>query len=80
MQAHTAQEIADKTAKTFRGEDDGLYVEALASSMPMFSPDGAMAADGVEQVHALLAGSMDKVRDTKIDIAKTFTNEFVRGR
>jgi NitT/TauT family transport system substrate-binding protein len=80
MHEHSAQEIASKTPKTFRGEDDALYVEALKSSMPMFSPDGAMPADGAGAVRTLLAGSMEKVRGTAIDLTKTYTNEFVHGR
>jgi len=80
MQTHTPQEIADKTPKQLRGEDDALYVEALGHSMPMFSPDGVMAADGAEAVRVLLAGSMEKVRGASIDISTTFTNEFVNGR
>jgi NitT/TauT family transport system substrate-binding protein len=80
MHDHSPQEIADKTPKTFRGEDDALYVEALRSSMPMFSPDGAMAADGAEAVRTLLAGSMEKVRGATIDVSRTYTNEFVHGR
>jgi NitT/TauT family transport system substrate-binding protein len=80
MQAHTPQEIAAKTPKAMRGEDDALYVEALKNSMPMFSPDGTMAADGAEAVRALLAGSMEKVRGAPIDVATTFTNDFVHGR
>ncbi len=80
MHEHSPQEIAGKTPKTFRGEDDALYVDALASSMPMFSPDGVMAADGANAVRTLLAGSMEKVGGAAIDVAKTYTNEFVRGR
>lgn len=80
MQKHSAQEIADKTPASFRGDDPALYVEALKSSMPMFSPDGVMAADGAESVHTLLAGSMPSVRNAKIDMATTYTNEFVHGR
>jgi NitT/TauT family transport system substrate-binding protein len=80
MQTHTPQEIADRTPKTFRGEDDVLYVEALKASMPMFSPDGMMAADGAEAVRTLLARSMDKVRTATIDVSKTYTNEFIPGR
>jgi NitT/TauT family transport system substrate-binding protein len=80
MQTHTPQEIADKTPKTFRGEDDALYVEALKASMPMFSPDGLMAADGAEVVRTLLASSMEKVRTATIDVSKTYTNEFIHGR
>jgi NitT/TauT family transport system substrate-binding protein len=80
MQTHTPQEIADKTPKALRGEDDALYVEALKASMPMFSPDGLMAPDGAEVVRAQLAGSMEKVRNAAIDVSKTYTNEFVHGR
>ena len=80
MQTHTAQEIAGKTPKTLRGEDDALYVEALQSSMPMFSPDGVMAAEGAEAVRTLLASSMEKVRNAAVDVSKTYTNEFIHGR
>ena len=80
MQTHSPQEIADRTPKVFRGEDDALYVQALTASMPMFSPDGAMTPGGAEQVRTLLAESMDKVRGAAIDVSKTYTNEFVHGR
>ncbi len=80
MQTHTPQEIAEKTPKTFRGEDDRLYVEALKASMPMFSPDGLMTAEGAEVVRTLLAGSMERVRNATIDVSKTYTNEFIHGR
>jgi NitT/TauT family transport system substrate-binding protein len=80
MQTHTPEEIADKAPKEFRGDDDGLYVEALKGSMPMYSPDGMMSAEGAEVVRTLLAGSLEKVRTATIDTSKTFTNEFIHGR
>jgi NitT/TauT family transport system substrate-binding protein len=80
MHAHSPEDIAARTPAGFRGEDQALYVEALTHSMPMFSPDGLMAGDGAESVRKLLAESMEKVRNTKIDMSKTFTNEFVNGR
>jgi NitT/TauT family transport system substrate-binding protein len=80
MHAHSPQEIADKTPKSFRGEDDALYVEAVKNSMPMFSPDGLMDAAGTQAVRALLAGSMAKVRTAQIDLSQTYTNEFIDGR
>jgi len=48
--------------------------------MPMFSPDGLMAADGADIVRTLLAGSLEKVRGATIDVTKTYTNSFVNGR
>jgi NitT/TauT family transport system substrate-binding protein len=80
MHANTPEDIAAKTPKSLRGEDDGIYAEALSNSMPMFSLDGIMAADGAQAVRTLLAGSMEKVRNAQIDLSKTYTNEFVRGR
>jgi NitT/TauT family transport system substrate-binding protein len=80
MQTHRPEEIAAKTPKTFRGEDDALYVEALKASMPMFSPDGRMPVEGTEVVRTLLAGSMEKVRGASIDLSKTYTNDFIHGR
>jgi NitT/TauT family transport system substrate-binding protein len=80
MHTHTPEEIAAKTPQAFRGNDDGLYVEALNASMPMFSPDGMMSAEGAEIVRTLLAGSLEKVRTADLDLSKTFTNEFIHGR
>ena len=80
MHTHTPREIADRTPKSFRGEDEALYVEAVKSSMAMFSPDGVMDAAGAAAVHKLLAQSMDKVRAAQIDLSKTYTNEWVRPR
>jgi NitT/TauT family transport system substrate-binding protein len=48
--------------------------------MPMFSPDGVMNADGARAARTVLAASMEKVRGATIDVSKTYTNEFVRGR
>jgi NitT/TauT family transport system substrate-binding protein len=80
IQAHPPQEIADRTPAAFRGDDPGLYAEAVKNTMSMFSPDGVMHADGAEAVRTLLAQSMDKVRNARIDLSKTYTNVFVGGR
>jgi NitT/TauT family transport system substrate-binding protein len=80
MQKSGPQAITEKTPKAFRGEDAGLYADALRSSLPMFSPDGMMTRDGAEIVRTLLAGSLDKVKAASIDLSTTYTNEFVVGR
>jgi NitT/TauT family transport system substrate-binding protein len=80
MQSHSPSEIAAKAPKEFRGDDDALYAEAIQHSMPMFSPDGVMAADGADAVHALLAESVEKVRAAKINLTQTYTNTLINGR
>jgi NitT/TauT family transport system substrate-binding protein len=77
MQTHSAEEIAAKAPRSFRGEDDALYVEALRGSMAMFSPDGRMSREGAEAVRTILAESMDNVRAANVDVGKTYTNELV---
>jgi NitT/TauT family transport system substrate-binding protein len=78
MQTHSPEDIADRTPPAVRGEDRALYVDALTSSMPMYSPDGMMERDGAEAARKLLAQSMDNVRQATIDLSKTYTNEFVQ--
>ncbi len=77
MHTHSPEEITQKTPKALRGEDEGLYVEALRSSMPMFSVDGRMDAEGAAAVRDLLAGSMEKVRAATIDLSATYTNDLL---
>lgn len=78
MQAHSAAEIAAKTPPAFHGADEALYVASLKNSLAMFSPDGVMPPGAPEIVHTLLAGSIDKVRAARIDLSKTYTNDFVK--
>ena len=80
MHDHTPDQIANRAPKSFRGEDEALYVQAIRNSMPMFSPDGVMDSEGPPAVRTLLAGSMEKVRAATIDLSKTYTNEFIDGR
>jgi sulfonate transport system substrate-binding protein len=80
MQKNGAQAIGDRTPKTFRGEDDLLFVEAVRNSLPMFSPDGVMTERGAAIVRTLLDGSNEKIKSASIELARTYTNEFVRGR
>ena len=77
IQEHSAPEVAEKMPPEFRGDDPAIYVEALRNSMRIFSPDGVMDAHGAEAVRKVLAVSSEKVRNTRIDISKTFTNEFL---
>jgi NitT/TauT family transport system substrate-binding protein len=77
MQTHSAEDIADRMPAESRGADRALYVEALNNTMEMYSPDGVMPADGPKAVHALLAQSLEKVKNATIDLSKTYTNEFV---
>ncbi len=79
MLSHTAGQIADKMPAEHVGPDRRLYEEALIAAMPVFNPDGAIRPEGAEAVRRVLSYSVPAVREAQIDLAGTFTNEFVEA-
>lgn len=77
IHTHSAEEIADKMPADYYGGNKALYVGALKASMGMYSPDGKMPEGGPEQVLKVLSDFNPNIRGKKIDLTKTFTNEFV---
>lgn len=79
IQAHSPEEVARAMPPEFHGEDESLYVESLRRAMVMYSCDGRMPADGPEAVRKVLAVSLPKVREARIDLAKTYTNDLLEA-
>ena len=80
IQAHTATEIADRMPADFYGGDRELYVEALAASLPLFSPDGRMPESGPASVLNVLKISDQEVKNAPaIDLDATYTNRLVEA-
>ena len=77
IQTHSAEEIADKMPSDYYGGDKSLYVKALQASMPMYSPDGQMPPGGPETVLKVLSEFNSNIKGKHIDLARTFTNQFV---
>jgi NitT/TauT family transport system substrate-binding protein len=77
LHTHTADEIAAQMPKDYYGSDKALYVSALKASLPMYTADGKMPADGPDTVLKVLAGFNPAVKDKHIDLSRTFTNQFV---
>lgn len=79
IDTHSAAEIADKMPKDFFAGDKDGYVAALADGKAMFTADGVMPAGGPETVLAVLTGFSKSVQGKSIDLAKTYTTEFVKN-
>ncbi|OAJ52201.1 nitrate ABC transporter substrate-binding protein [Paraburkholderia ginsengiterrae] len=77
IHTHSAEEIAAQMPKDYIGSDKALYVSALKASLPMFTVDGKMPADGPDTVLKVLAGFNPSVKDRHIDLSRTYTNQFV---
>ncbi|SHJ94399.1 ABC transporter substrate-binding protein [Paraburkholderia terricola] len=77
LHTHSAEEIAARMPKNFIGNDKALYVSALKASLPMFTADGRMPADGPRTVLKVLSGFNPSVKGRHVDLSRTFTNQFV---
>jgi NitT/TauT family transport system substrate-binding protein len=81
MSSHSAQEIAAKMPADYAGSDKDLYVQSVMATLPMFTADGVMPADGAQNVLDVLASFSPNVhgKKDKVDLAKTYTTEFVQA-
>lgn len=76
---HSAEEIAAQLPTEFYAGDRALYVDALRHSRSMFTPDGVMPASGPATVLKVLKAADRVVQSKTIDLAKTYTTEFVHA-
>jgi NitT/TauT family transport system substrate-binding protein len=79
IHTHSAEEIAAKMPDDYQ-KDKAMYVSALKASLPMYTVDGKMPADGPDTVLKVLAAFNPSVKGKHIDLAKTYTNEFVTSK
>jgi NitT/TauT family transport system substrate-binding protein len=75
--SHSAEEIADKMPKDYYVGDKDLYVKGLAEGKAQYTPDGRMPKDGPTTVLQVLSSFSKTVKGKEIDLAKTYTTEFV---
>lgn len=73
---HSAEEIFAQVPAEFRTGDRAAEIEAIRVAKPMYSIDGKISPESAEAVRRVLAGSLPKVRDAKIDLALTYSNPF----
>ena len=74
--AGIVRERAEAFARALLGEPE-VYKASLTKSKEGISPDGSFPADGAQTaLKALL--SYVQMDESKIDLSKTFTNEFVK--
>lgn len=77
IREHSAEEILAQIPSEFRVGDSAAELEAIRLAKPLYSLDGRIDADSAQTVRTVLAESLDRIRDAKIDVAKTYSNEYV---
>jgi len=78
LQTHSPSVVADKMPEDYYVGDKPLYLAALGASMNMFNPTGMMPPDGPPTVLKVLASFNKEMDPNKIDLKKTYTDEFVK--
>ncbi len=79
LQSHTPSTVTAKMPEDYSVGDPALYHAALAASMNMFNPTGVMPPDGPPTVLKVLASFNKELDPSKIDLKKTYTDDFVNA-
>lgn len=77
---HSPEEIADKMPPEYAQGNREVYVASIARAKEAYSEDGAMQADSAEAVQAVLAQFIPEVQQADIDLAKTYSNDYLPGK
>jgi NitT/TauT family transport system substrate-binding protein len=77
MRTHSPEEIREKMPASFRTEDAQTDLEVLKTAQAMLSVDGKFTPEAVEAVLKVMSTSLETVRNAKIDLAKTYTNDLI---
>lgn len=79
INTHSAAEIAEKMPADYYAANKQQYIDALAASKQMFTADGVMPENGPPTVLKVLNGFDRAVQGKTINLANTFTTEFVKA-
>ncbi|MFE0188385.1 ABC transporter substrate-binding protein [Streptomyces sp. NPDC059008] len=78
MSTHTPEQIAAKMPSDYAQGGKQLYVQAIKDTLPMFTKDGVMPADGPATVERVLKSFNPNLKNATVDLQKTYTTEFVK--
>lgn len=77
IRSHTPEEIREQLPEGLRSPDAAVDVEIIRWSQPAFTKGGAMSPGAPEAMRKMLDGTLESVRNAKIDLAATWTNEYL---
>ncbi|MEU9116796.1 ABC transporter substrate-binding protein [Streptomyces sp. NPDC048483] len=78
MSTHTSEQIVAKMPSDYAEGGKKLYAQAIKDTLPMFTKDGVMPADGPATVERVLKAFNPNLKNASVDLKKTYTTEFVK--
>jgi NitT/TauT family transport system substrate-binding protein len=79
INTHSAKEITEKMPPDYYSSNKQMYIAALDGGKMMFTPDGMMPENGPATVLQVLSNFDKAVQGKTINLANTFTTEFVKA-
>ena len=79
IQTHSAREIAEKMPEEYYVSNKQMYIDALEVSKQTFTADGVMPENGPATVLDVLRKFDKAVQRKSINLANTYTSEFVNA-
>jgi NitT/TauT family transport system substrate-binding protein len=73
----SAEDIAEVLPKEWAKPNRDLFLASIRGTRDMFSPDGRFSLEGARVALHVLSTVDPGLRNVKVDLAATFTNEFV---
>jgi NitT/TauT family transport system substrate-binding protein len=67
-----------KMPKEFTASDPAIYLTSLKNMIPTFSTTGLMDPKGADAVLAVFSEFVPEIKNAKIDVKTTYTDEFVK--
>ena len=77
LAAHTPEEIRERLPEGFRSDDASMDIEIIRWGIGGLTADGRMPAGAPEAMRRYVAATVENVRNAKIDLAATWTNEYL---
>ena len=77
LSAQKPEQIRERMPAAFRTDDVEMDLAVLRTLQGLLSSDGRFTPEAVEAVHKVLSTSLESVRNRKIDLSKTYTNELI---
>src|SRR5882724_8322013 len=74
----TTDEVVDSVPEDYFLGDRAIYLKALRSNLLVYSKTGLVTRQGMNSTLAMLATFDPELKGTKIDLAKTFDDRFVK--
>jgi NitT/TauT family transport system substrate-binding protein len=75
--SHSPEDIAKLMPAEYAMGNMSTYVEAVAASKPMYSPDGHFLPQAAQTAYDVLKQFNPPVAAAKVDLSKTYTDDFV---